>query len=259
MKPYWREDMNVSEMLRTKVEASLETSIVNMIDRDYSMISGDKVREMFAKDLVELVREEFKEIDSVEVGQMLWMGVHKDDRPSYGKNSRNTHMIPITLTLISNEDLDMRLNGYTNREVRERRIVRMFNEAYNQDALLSNGDVASLIGVSPTTVGKHAREFMERENVIVPTRGTIHDLGMATTHKKVIIRLYLDGHITPEISRITNHSEEAIDRYIRSFEKVRLLRGKDVDYIHRATGMGKWLVKKYLEILDEFDPRGDET
>lgn len=249
--------MNVNEMLRTKVEASLETSIMNLIARDYSMISGDKVREMFAQDIVKIVREEFREIDSLEVGQMLWMGVHKDDRPSYGKNARKTHMVPITLTLVSKEDLEMRLEGYSNGEIREKRIVRMFNEAYQQDTVLPNGDVAILIGVSPTTVSKHAREFMERENVIVPTRGTIHDLGMATTHKKVIIRLYLDGHLTPAIKKITNHSEEAIDRYIRDFEKVRLLREKDVEYIHKATGMGKWLVKKYLEMLDELDPRGD--
>lgn len=251
--------MNVSEMLRTKVEASLETSIINLIDRDYSMISGDKVREMFARDIVNLVREEFREIDSIEVGQMLWMGVHKDDRPSYGKNARKTHMVPITLTLISNEDLEMRMDGYSSREIREKKSIRLFEEAFKQDALLSNADVAWLMGVSPTTISKHVREFMERENVIVPTRGTIHDLGMATTHKKVIVCLYLAGHLTPAIKKITNHSEEAIDRYIRDFEKVRLLRGKDVDYIHKATGMGKWLVKKYLEILNEFDPRGDDT
>jgi len=137
--------------------------------------------------------------------------------------------------------------------------VRMFNEAYKQGALLSNVDVSVLIGVSPTTVSKHTREFMEREGVVIPTRGTVHDLGMATTHKKVIIRLFMDGHLTPAIARITNHSEEAVDRYIRAFEKVNLLKDQEVDYIHKATGMSRWLVESYLAIIKEYSVDGDET
>lgn len=250
--------MNVSEMLRVKVESSLETSIVNLIDRDYSVIAGDKLKMMFAQDIVKIVREEFREIDSVEVGQILWMGVHKDDRPSYGKTAWKTRMVPVSLTLLCREDIEMRLEGYSQREVREKRIVRLFNEAYHQNALLSNADVAALLGVSPTTVSKQAREFMEHENMIIPTRGTIHDLGMATTHKKVIIRLYLDGHLTPAISRITDHSEEAIDRYIRAFEKVRLLKANEIEYIQKATGMSKWLIRSYLDILAEFDDKEEK-
>ena len=193
--------MNVPAMLRTKLEASLETSIRNLIERDYSIISGEKIRTMFARDIVNLVREEFREYESVEVGQILWLGVHKDDRPRYGKNASNTHLVPITLSLLTEEDINMRAEGYSNREIREKRIVRLFQEAYEQNALLSNADVASLLGVSPTTVSQQAREFMERENVVLPTRGTIHDLGMATTHKRIIIKLYLKGYVTPDIAR----------------------------------------------------------
>jgi len=251
--------MSVSEMLKTKVESSLETRIVSLIDQDYAMITGDKIRQMFAEDLVTLVKEEYRELDSLEVGQVLWMGVHKDDLPSYGKNARNTQLVPVALSLISRQDIEMMMEGYSNREIREKRIVRMFNEAYKQGALLSNVDVSVLIGVSPTTVSKHAREFMEREGVVIPTRGTVHDLGMATTHKKVIIRLFMDGHLTPAIARITNHSEEAVDRYIRAFEKVNLLKDRDVDYIHKATGMSRWLVESYLAIIKEYSVDGDET
>jgi hypothetical protein len=37
------------------------------------------------------------------------------------------------------------MEGYSNQEIREKRIVRMFNEAYKQGALLSNVDVSVLI------------------------------------------------------------------------------------------------------------------
>ena len=244
--------MNVSEMMRVKLESSLESSIINLISTDYATIAGNKPRQMLAKDIVKLVTEQFKNLDKIEIGQMLWMGVDAKDRPSYGKNARNTHLMPIVLTLLSKDDFEKKTEGYAPREVRESRIVRLFEESYKQGTLLTNSDVGALLGVSPTTVSKQAREFMERENVVLPTRGTIHDLGMATTHKRIIILLYQDGYITSEIARITHHSEEAVDRYIRAFEKVRLLSDKDLDYICKATGMSEWLVEAYLEILKEY-------
>jgi len=42
----------------------------------------------------------------------------------------------------------------------------------------------------------------------VATRGTVHDPGRAITHKRIIIRLYLKGYLTPEIARRTKHSDE---------------------------------------------------
>ena len=72
-------------------------------------------------------------------------------------------------------------------------------------------------------MSKQVREYMERTKEVVPTRGTVHDLGRAITHKRIIIGLYLEGYLTPEIARRTKHSEEACDRYIRAFNKVRML------------------------------------
>jgi len=45
----------------------------------------------------------------------------------------------------------------------------------------------------------------------------VHDLGRAITHKRIIIRLYLERYLTPEIARRTKHSDETCDRYIRTF------------------------------------------
>ena len=185
------ESPQITEMIRAKLETSLEDSIVQLIARDYHSFGGNKVRAMFAKDIVNLVSEKYRSMESIDVGELLWLGVDVRDRPSYGKNARTTRLVPVVLTLLNKEDIKMRTEGYSSREIRERRIVRLFKQAYEQGALLSNIDVAALIGVSPSTVSKHAREFMERENVVLPTRGTIHDMGMATTHKRIILRLYL--------------------------------------------------------------------
>lgn len=249
--------MDVPEMIKVKLEESLEKQVVDLIQRDYSMVAGEKVRNMFAQDLVKLVQNVYREPNTLEVGQMLWIGVDEAERPSYGKTARNTRFKPVILTPISKEDIMNMGNGYSFREVREHRIVRLFNEAKEQGTLLTNADVGMILGISAGTVSKQAREYMERENKVLPTRGIVHDIGRAVTHKRIIIRLYLQGHLVPDIARMTGHSEASVERYIKAFNKVRMLKDRlDPNGISRTLEMSEYLVKEYLEIIDEWS-RGD--
>jgi len=249
--------MNLPKMIQAKVETSLEKRVIDLVQRDYTMIAGKKVQEMFAKDLVEVVRGNYRQPNMLEVGQMLWIGVDEGDRPSYGKNTSNTRFKPVILTPLAKEDFFSMGNGHSRREVREQQIVRLFTEAKEQGALLTNNDVGVILGVSPATVSKQAREYMEREKVVLPTRGIIHDLGRAVTHKRIIIRLYRKGYHVPEIARRTKHSEQAVNRYIKAFNRVKMLDGKlDLNGIARTLEMSNYLVKEYLNILHQ--PPGAE-
>jgi hypothetical protein len=144
-------------------------------------------------------------------------------------------------------------NGYSFREVREQRIVRLFHEAKNQGALLTNADVGMLLGVSAGTVSKQVREYMERENKVIPTRGIVHDIGRAITHKRIIIRDYLRGYLPPEIAKRTDHSEAAVERYIKAFNKVKMLSKKmDLKNIAKTLEMSEFLVNEYLELIEDY-------
>jgi hypothetical protein len=83
---------------------------------------------------------------------------------------------------------------------------------------------------------------MERENKILPTRGIVHNIGRAATHKRIIICLYLKGYLIPDITRVTNHSEVAVERYIKIFNRVRMLAKRfDVRAIARTLEMNECL------------------
>jgi len=60
--------MKVPESIRMKIESSLEQQIIQLIARDYSMVAGDKVRNMFAEDIIKTVRQIYKEPNLLEVG-----------------------------------------------------------------------------------------------------------------------------------------------------------------------------------------------
>ena len=180
-------------MIRRKLEQGMKEEIKALIEKDYSMISGEKVREMFASDILRLIEQRQDYAMDIDSGQVMWLGVKREERQNYGKNASNTEIVPVKLTLLSTEDIDMLSSGFTRREVREKRIIRLFKEGYEQGGVLSNNDIALLLNISPSTVSKQVREYMERTKEVVPTRGTVHDLGRAITHKRIIIRLYLEG------------------------------------------------------------------
>ena len=244
--------MKVPSMIDTKVTSSLKGSVLDLIQKDYQFIAGEKIQDMFASDVVDLVNNCYKDPWKLDVGQILWYGVKASEKPNYGKNSKNTPLTPIVLTLISKDDLEMKNAGYSDREIRENKIVRLFKEAYSQLALLTHSDVAFLLHVSTGTVSRQLKEYMERTGEVVPTRGIIHDIGRAMTHKRIILEFYKKGYQTPEIARMTNHTVEACDRYIKAYKKVeKLNRTMKSEEIAQILGMGKSLVDEYIRILNE--------
>jgi len=87
---------------------------------------------------------------------------------------------------------------------------------------------------------------------LLPTRGNIHDLSGAITHKREIITLYLENYLTPEISMKTKHSKEAVDRYINDYNRVEMLWKHDItnlDEISHLSRLSKRVTKQYIDLL----------
>jgi len=135
-------------------------------------------------------------------------------------------------------------------EIEKARAVRLFNEAHKQGALLTLADVGILLGKSFSTVSRYVLEHQKENNEILPTRGNIHDIGPGITHKGIIIRKKLEKKSTSQIAKETNHSPEAVDRYIRDYGRVKMLIGKrmTVEEISYATGISRGVVEQYKDL-----------
>ena len=242
-------------MLKRKVSDGLHTQILGLLQTQYNFIVGKKVQDMFARDLVNLVDQNYRDPFMITMGQVHWSGVPKEFKASYGRNGRNTPLKPIVLTIFSQQDIDDRLGGHSLKEIRERRMVDLFNEAYQQGVVLSSTDVAVLMSLSSGTVSTAVRKYMIEHETTVPTRGTIHDLGRTLTHKKIIIKLHLNGYQRPEIEIRTKHSGEAIDRYIKDFKRIALLHRKKMteSEINTTLGMSRALIREYIEIIKQHE------
>jgi biotin operon repressor len=154
----------------------------------------------------------------------------------------------------------MRANGYSHKEVRKFKVARILREAYSQKGVLSQADVAESLGFSIGTIGKDIREYQMENQVVLPYRGTVHDIGRATSHKKLIIGIFLKNIPTPDIERITGHTGEACDRYIKAFKKVRTLYGSmSTQEIARTLDLSEYLVKEYIAIIKEHKQKEEKV
>jgi hypothetical protein len=140
-----------------------------------------------------------------------------------------------------------------------RRVVRLVKAGLNNPGgrlLLSLGDISLLINRSITTVKQCILDHFEQTGELLLTKGYVLDQGSRPTHKGIILRLYEKGIAPPDIARITSHSLEAVDRYIKDYERVKVLlsKGLTVDEISHAIGRGRRTVLQYHKIMLEFHP-----
>jgi hypothetical protein len=186
-------------------------------------------------------------------GQLVWMAVPVNELPHRGKSIAMTRMKPVILTYLASQDIETIRNGFTSRQLRMNRMIRWCEEAYDQGALLTQLDLAVLLNVCDAVVSDYVNEYQRTSGRMLPTRGNIHDLSGAITHKREIITLYLQGCLTPTIAKKTRHSKDAVDRYIRDYENVKLVRKvtADIDSISQITHLSKRVIKQYLDLIPD--------
>ena len=116
-----------------------------------------------------------------------------------GKHIKLARKITVRLRLMDiNSDFEA-LANFGLAGLRRHRIERLTRQTYDQGALLTQLDLAILLGVCDAVVSQYVKEI-QNDGHLLPTRGNIHDLSGAITHKREIITLYLQGFLTPDIA-----------------------------------------------------------
>ncbi len=193
------------------------------------------------------------DLHHINYGQLVWLAVPVDEYPQRAKPIANTKMKPVVLTFVNEEDIDHLSNGFSSAGLRKRRISRWTDEAFDQGALLTQLDLSILLGICDAVVSKYCNEI-QSEGHLLPTRGNIHDLSGAITHKREIITFYLEGYLTHKIAAMTNHSKEAVDRYIKDYHRVVTLWEHGITDLHEISNLSrlsKRVASQYIDLLPE--------
>jgi hypothetical protein len=243
-------------------------AIIHLLETEYKLVGSRKVIEMIADDLVALHEEYYRDTNVVPPGHIVWRGTLDDGKkPSLGRRAEDEPTVTAVLPLITAEDIEERaqgcppdINGRTWAHERDiRYVVRLVKAARDNPGgrqLLSLAEISLLINRSFGTVRRCVQEHFKRTGELLPLKGYVLDQGSYPTHKGVILRHYEEGMAPPDIARTTSHSLAAVDRYIKDYERVKVLmrKGLTVTEISHAIGRGKWTVKQHQEIALDFHP-----
>lgn len=257
-KPLTKEQIQLKKFRRLH-DKNLHQLLLHRFLNHYGYDKGQITANAIITDILKLIDEYFlvssidDDLHHIHYGQLVWMAVPTDEYPQRGKSIAETRMKPVLLSFLTDEDISHIAHGFSSVALRKKRLIRWTNEAFDQGALLTQLDLAVLLGVCDAVVSNYVGEI-QKSGQLLPTRGNIHDLSGAITHKREIISLYLEGYLTPEIAVKTKHSKEAVDRYIRDYHRVELLWKHgvtDIDNISQLAKLAKRVVQQYIDLLPD--------
>jgi len=180
-------------------------------------------------------------------GQIIFHAVSKDVPP--GTPVEEMNLIPVKITIYDPDDCTVK----DQQELLDKRIKRISSEAHVQGALLTQADIAILLGESTQTISRHIIS-LEKKGELVPTRGKWKDIGPGVSHKKKILELYFKGYEYTEIERNTKHSGETIMCYVKDFARILVLteEGFEDEELRIVTGLSEKTIQEYKELIETY-------
>jgi len=222
--------------------------IMNLFARECPRFFGPVLREKIAEELLALFESLSPETSRLKPGQILWNALDKNTRGDSPKRK----YVPVILTVISEEDVQLLVEGVLMSKITENAIARMIREAYSQGGILSSRDLGLITLRHPSTTSSIRKRFEHNHDCTLPHTGALHDMGSSVSHKTIILRkIVLEKKDPAAVARETNHSQTAVDHYLKDYHRIKMLYNLnyDVEFINLATQIAKHVIIQYLDII----------
>lgn len=247
---------------------TFQQAVIYLLEHEYKLVGSHKVIQMIADDIAELHKEFYREAHQVPPGHIVWRGVlDEGHKPPANRRAQNGPMVTAVLPLITADDIAEQARGCPKdknphlwaRERDMRRIGRLIKAGMENPGgrlLLSQADLSLLTNRAIMTVRKRIYEYFAQTGELLLTQGYIQDKGGKPTHKRIIVTLYEQGKAPPDIAQLTDHSLQAVDRYIKDYERVKVLlkKGLNLAEISHAINRGVRTVREYYDLIHELHP-----
>lgn len=237
---------------------NLPDLLVHKFLTEYGYDHGPVIARAIVEDILSTIERCY--VERIPPRTTVWLAV-RCDKQGQRKGICVSDLVPVRLQMyIESEvelltDVALRKRRRARRAFNRARFARWCFEAYEQGGVLTELDLALLSGLSEHYISEALREYEAETGEIVPTRGTVHDLGASVTHKAEIVRRWLRHESPSRIAYDTHHSQASVDRYIADYQKIRLLAQKvDSSQIPTLTNLSPSLVEQYVELLSQYEP-----
>ena len=199
------------------------------------------------------------ELKPLKPGQLQYCCVSATEGP--GKPLKQCKMATVNITLIDDSDNEnITLSSCSGRQatMRQRRLMRITDEARLQGGLLTQEDIAKILMCDVKTIQRDIKE-LKKLDITVATRGQQKDIGPGVTHKQLIIQHWLDGKEETAICTATKHSMKAVENYLIVFKRVVYLyhyKSFSSFEIAVTAGISHSLCKEHIRLYEENKTKG---
>lgn len=212
---------------------------------------GPEVRQLMIDKIIELFDMYTVPADHIKPGQMVWVAVDKNTRA----DSKKVLYRPVVLTMITLAEInDLVAGKATPSQQLQGTIARVLKESYAQGALISMRDLALIFKRSPADMSVARQQYEKKTSEVLPTPATLQDMGSGITHKALILKkILIEKKDMVKVRQETHHTQQAIDRYLKSYRRVEILLDdkKSNSYIASVTGLSPFLILQYEQIYRE--------
>lgn len=246
------------------LQRSFKQAVRHLLETQYGLIGSGRVLDLLADDLQHLAEQFHPPADHLHSGWLVFTGTKASGSKAHPGQSGGDHeLVTLAWPVILPEDIQAWAElppGRTARsQLTQKRLVRLVEYGWHHPqgpVLLTTTDLGLLVGLSPSQVGNLLTEARQKTGKPLLTKGYYFDQGMAPSHKADVVALYEQGLDEADIARQTQHNQSSVGRYLRDYERVKLLLRRQVptEEIALLTGLKPSVVKAYVELATHYHP-----
>ena len=248
-------------------QRSFQSAVVHLLETDYGVLGSRRVLEMLAEDVTRLAREFHPAASCVPSGWLVFTGTKVTGRKAQpGKSAGDYPLVTLSWPVLLAEDVQALLDmppGRPGRQQRrallKRRVQRLIEHGLDHPqgpVTLTLADLSLMVGCSVGQMSRLVNELRQETGQALPTKGYFFDQGMRPSHKAEIIALYEQGWDEAAIARQTQHAQPCVGRYLRDYERVKLLlkKGLKTPEIAPIIDMRHSVLEEYIALIQQYHP-----
>jgi hypothetical protein len=248
-------------------QRSFKSALIHLLETDYRLVGSRRVLELLAQDVAQLAVEFHPAQSCVQSGWLVFTATKATGGKAHpGKSAGDYPLVTLSWPVVLPEDIQALINMPPGKEGRrqrtqllKKRLQRLIEYGLDHPdgpALLTTADLGLMLGRTTSRISQLLNELRHQTGKSLLTKGYYFDQGLRPSHKAQVIALYEQGMDEADIAYHTQHAQSSVGRYIRDYERVKLLLRHQVspEEICPMIDMQPTVVDAYVKLINQYHP-----
>jgi hypothetical protein len=249
------------------LQRSFKQAVVHLLETDYGLLGSGRVLNLLAEDLQQLADQFHPAAEHLQSGWLVFTGTKASGpKPQPGQSGGDHQLVTLAWPVLLPEDIQAladlppgRAGRTAHSQLTQQRLVRLIEYGWHHPqgpVLLTTTDLGLMVGLTQSQVGRLISQARQETGKPLLTKGYYFDQGQSPSHKAEVVAFYEQGLDEAAIAYHTHHAQSSVGRYLRDYERVKVLLRRQVqpDAIAPLLGLQPGVVKAYVKLIAKYHP-----